>query len=529
MKKLSPKLFAPVLLLASTAASANSTPIEPVLVPLKNPAEKLDIHMGKYEITVAEFTRFINATGYQVPEKCMLFSSTKWPSPDKPGKWDDAELISEPYRPVVCVGTQGAMAYADWLAKSTGKPYRLAEHNEWLYAASEGKNSRFAFGEDFRQTQICDYENVEDYANVAGLKAHHDVRYDTSANCNDGAIYHTVVGMYRPNKFGLHDMMGNVKELLQTCLKSDEKDPSKCVKYAVAGEAWHWQARGVNNPDWIAHDFYGSIEGFRLVLDTAEPVKQSQGTVAFVKALTKAQQKTWKKHQELKSLPLSPSGLTAKLLKNNKAELNWQPVTGKDISYSVYRSYLDPEGKISRKPQKIAEGVKQAAFTDQLPGRGAASYTVFANSAIGESMVSNEVSVGAHKAFTPGERIQAEQYQAYRHIWVQGKEQEHSVGFSPNERHYANGQKPFLPAWLKFNFNSEYTGPATLKMRMRNQDGAEFEIWQGHHLVARLSGEKSDGFSEITADVSLIASNQPLEIRAANQNWLLIDWFEFNR
>ncbi|WDE00832.1 formylglycine-generating enzyme family protein [Thalassomonas actiniarum] len=528
MKQLPPKLFAPLLLLASTAVNADTAPIEPVLVPLKNAADKIDIQMGKYEVTVAEFSRFIKATGYQVPQKCMLFSSSKWPSPENPGKWDEPELISDPYRPVVCVGTLGAMAYTEWLAKTTGKPYRLAELNEWRYAASEGKKSRFAFGEDYHQKQICDYENVEDYANVAGLKRDHQVRYDSSANCNDGAVYHTVVGMYRANKFGLHDMMGNVKELLQTCLKNDEKAPGGCAEYAVAGEAWHWQARGVNNPDWIAADFYGSIEGFRLVLDSKETQAQSASTASFIKDLAKAQQKAQKSHQRLKSLPLSPTGLTANLLKNNQVELNWLPVTGNDISYSIYRSYLDPEGKVSRKPQKIAEGVKQASFIDQLTGKGPASYTVFANSSAGESMASNEASAGVHKAFKPGERIQAEHYQAKRHTWVRDNKQEQSVGLSDNENHYATGQKPFLPAWLKFNFNSDYTGQGTLKMRLRSQDGASFEIWQGHHLVARLTGGKSDAFSEITADVSLIASQQPLEIRAANQSWLLIDWFEFS-
>ncbi|WDE13578.1 formylglycine-generating enzyme family protein [Thalassomonas haliotis] len=529
MKPLSPKLFAPLLLLSCTAVNADSTPIEPVLVPLVNPADKIDIQMGKYEVTVAEFTRFIKATGYQVPKKCMLFSSTKWPSPEKPGNWDDAELISEPYRPVVCVGTQGAMAYAEWLAETTGKPYRLAELNEWRYGASEGKKSRFAFGEDYNQKQICDYENVEDYANVAGLKHDHQVRYDSSANCNDGAIYHTVVGMYRANKFGLHDMMGNVKELLQTCRKNHEKTPGDCAEYAVAGEAWHWQARGVYNPDWIAADFYGSIEGFRLVLDSKATVAISPATTAFVKGLAQAQQKAQKSHQRLKSLPVSPSGLTADLLQNSQVELNWLPVTGDNISYSIYRSYLDPKGKLSRKREKIAEGVKHSGFIDQLPGKGVASYTVFANSSVGESMASNEATAGVHKTFKLGERIQAEHYQAQRHIWVRDREQEQSIGFSDNNNHHPSGQKPFLPAWLKFNFSHDYSGQATLTMRLRSQENAQFEIWQGHHLVARLTGKKADAFSEISVTASLIASQQPLEIRAANQAWLIVDWFEFSR
>ncbi|TQV88737.1 formylglycine-generating enzyme family protein [Aliikangiella coralliicola] len=522
-------LLSSSVLSGNAVANADTKPIEPVLVPISSAADNINIQMGKYEVTVAEFTRFINATGYQVPKKCMLFSSTSWPSPETPGSWDNPELIADPYRPAVCIGTLAAMAYADWLAKTTGKPYRLAERNEWKYAASEGKESRFAFGEDVAQTQICDYENVEDFATIAGLKRDHKERYDSSASCNDGAVYQTVVGMYRPNKFGLHDMIGNVKELLQTCHKQDEKDPSSCVEYEVAGEAWHWQARGVDTPDWIAVDFIGSIEGFRLVLDSHEKAIEPSSTKAFTQELLKAQIKARKAHNVLKTLPSTPSGLTAKLSKGNKVNLTWLPVSGDGVSYSIYRSYLDPKGQLSRKSEKIVEGVKNAYFVDQLPAKGAASYTVFASSAVGESMGSEEAFVGEHSVYKIGERIQAEQYNQQFNTWIRDKKQEESVGIAASDGHYPTGRIPFVPGWLKFNFKSDYTGEAKLKMRIRSQKDALVEIWQGHHLAGRFSGGDQKTFSEIDVKVSLIKGELPLEIRAANQKWNVIDWFEFER
>lgn len=505
--------------LASLSAAHATTPIEPVLLPVMNEAEKINIHMGKYEVTVAEFSRFVRATGYQVPKKCMLFSSRSWPSPDTPGRWDDAELVEDPYRPVTCVGVAGARAYAGWLSEVTGKSYRLPELKEWQYAASAGSAARFAFGEDFAQTEICDYENVEDLATVAGIKRDHKHRYEHSANCNDGAVYHTVVGMYRPNAFGLHDMMGNVRELLQTCRKWS--DTRACIEYAIAGEAWHWQARGVSNPDWIGADFYGSIEGFRLVLDDEPPALESAETASFREALNKAQVRARKRHLELKSIPLNPEGLEVQRIDPNKVRLSWNATEGKGITYSIYRSEVNKHS--TREALVIAEGITETFYLDTP--KGYTTYWVYAKSEFGESMASAPASVGALPAFEPGQRIEAEHYLAQRHTWINFDERQQSVGFSSNTGHYPTGKKPFLPAWVKYPFSASKPGQVEVSMRWRSQPGAQLELWQGHHLVTRIRGGDK-AFSELKLEGELIAGDMPLQIRAANQAWAEVDWLE---
>jgi Sulfatase-modifying factor enzyme 1/TIR domain len=50
-------------------------------------------------------------------------------------------------RPVINVSWQDAVAYSEWLAKETGKPYRLLSEAEWEYACRAGTTRRYAFGD----------------------------------------------------------------------------------------------------------------------------------------------------------------------------------------------------------------------------------------------------------------------------------------------------------------------------------------------------------------------------------------------
>jgi formylglycine-generating enzyme len=109
---------------------------------------------------------------------------------------------------VVCVSWDDANAYANWLAKETGKPYRLLSEAEWEYAArgrtSPGAYPRFWFGDN--ETDLCRYGNGWDQAAGTG-----------GAPCNDGYHYTSPAGHYEPNDFGLYDMFGNAWQWTADC------------------------------------------------------------------------------------------------------------------------------------------------------------------------------------------------------------------------------------------------------------------------------------------------------------------------
>ena len=134
--------------------------------------------LAKYEVTVAEFRRFIEATGYKAPEQCIHQPNQGWFSQGStPGSWAKNELTTSEFQPVVCIGWAGADAYAKWLSQQTGKSYRLASEAEWEYAVSAGKGKAgFPFGDDLDQKRICEFANVSDqsaeHASPGALRRH---------------------------------------------------------------------------------------------------------------------------------------------------------------------------------------------------------------------------------------------------------------------------------------------------------------------------------------------------------------------
>jgi formylglycine-generating enzyme required for sulfatase activity len=90
--------------------------------------------VGKLHVTVDQFGAFVKESGYQASKTCP-----KWPSANRDGSWRNPGFVQEAAHPVVCVSWDDANAYAAWLAKKTGKPYRLQSEAEWEYAARGGR------------------------------------------------------------------------------------------------------------------------------------------------------------------------------------------------------------------------------------------------------------------------------------------------------------------------------------------------------------------------------------------------------
>jgi formylglycine-generating enzyme required for sulfatase activity len=158
---------------------------------------------GRFHVTHDQFAAFVQKAGYMTSATCLFAENT-----DMYAYWRGPGPARDGSHPAVCVSWDDAKAYVDWLAKETGKPYRLLSESEWEYAArgqtSPGNYPRFWFGNDERV--LCRYVNFLDRQ-----------RGWNDAPCDDGYEDTSPVGHYEPNAFGLHDMAGNVMQFTADC------------------------------------------------------------------------------------------------------------------------------------------------------------------------------------------------------------------------------------------------------------------------------------------------------------------------
>lgn len=99
------------------------------------------------------------------------------------------------------------VAFCKWLSDKSGMKVRLPSEVEWEYACRAGTQTRFYFGES--EKQIGEYANIADKSYCSAQSSplpNHCLEAD------DGYADLAPVGRFKPNKFGLNDMIGNVSE-----------------------------------------------------------------------------------------------------------------------------------------------------------------------------------------------------------------------------------------------------------------------------------------------------------------------------
>ena len=120
--------------------------------------------------------RFLEATGYEIGNEAQ-------------------DVWGRERQPATQISYRSAEAYAVWLSEETGHSYRLPSESEWEYAARAGTETTWSWGNRIGSGR----------ANCAGCGG----RWDGESPAP--------VGSFAPNPWGLHDMHGNVWEMVQDC------------------------------------------------------------------------------------------------------------------------------------------------------------------------------------------------------------------------------------------------------------------------------------------------------------------------
>ncbi len=189
--------------------------------------------MARAEVTVAEFGTFVKTSGY-VPDAdrlggALVYDETNGRMQMRAGvDWRD-DYAGHPAKgddPVVNVSWNDARAYAAWLARHTGKPYRLPTEAEYEYAERGGTTALYWWGDGTPREKV---ENLTG----SGDRSPTGRRWDNFfQGYSDGYWGPAPVMTFMPNPFGLYDIDGNVSEWVEDCWHDNY------VRAPTNGSAW---------------------------------------------------------------------------------------------------------------------------------------------------------------------------------------------------------------------------------------------------------------------------------------------------
>ncbi|WP_290797398.1 formylglycine-generating enzyme family protein [Flavihumibacter sp. UBA7668] len=220
--------------------------------------------MGRYEVTWDEFERFVGAENVDAVTK---------PSP---AFTDMSFGMGKAGYPAINITQHAALYYCKWLTEKTGQFYRLPTEAEWEYACRAGSSTAYYFGDD--AAELADY---------AWYSKNSKEKYQQP-------------GQKKPNKWGLHDMHGNVAEwtldqylpeFYSSAAASKPNawaEPTKLYPHSVRGGSWddgpadlRSAARKGSDPSWKQRDPQlpksnwwmtdASFVGFRIVRPLKKP------------------------------------------------------------------------------------------------------------------------------------------------------------------------------------------------------------------------------------------------------------------
>jgi formylglycine-generating enzyme required for sulfatase activity len=285
--------------------------------------ELSDFYIGKNEITVGEFSRFISETGYKTAAESPIDkeavaslyaeASARDMSPEDirhfkrnllkyggTAYWDPAGCTWTGYRddidwknpgfeqsgeePVLCVSPDDARQYCNWLSVQSGLPAAYDPDTGQLLDESGQPTQDITQVRGFRLPTEAEWEYAAReggkrirFGNGKKIADAHEINFRADAGdypyCEKGEYRGktTSVGSFEPNSLGLYDMSGNAWEWTGDCNQyNDEKLVDPCLPekdtYALRGGRWGgdaFEARVFSRSGWVRNDRCNN-SGFRI-------------------------------------------------------------------------------------------------------------------------------------------------------------------------------------------------------------------------------------------------------------------------
>ena len=204
-------------------------------------------YLGKHEVTVGQFRRFVDTTKYQTDAEksgkggCAIDTLTGGLQQKPEFTWRSPGFLQTDQDPVVQVSWNDALAFCRWLSSSERQTKRLPTEAEREYATRAGTTSHYFA--DVGPNSLQRAANVAD----AALKVA-SPSFASWAPWDDRHPFTAPVGRFDPNAFGVYDMQGNVWEwcddwysaqYYHASPQDDPRGPVSGSERVLRGGSWH--------------------------------------------------------------------------------------------------------------------------------------------------------------------------------------------------------------------------------------------------------------------------------------------------
>lgn len=165
-------------------------------------------------------------------------------------------------RPVINVSWLAAQSYLNWLAQTSGRPFRFCTEAEWEYCCRAGRDSRYGFGEPPHTTDLM----------------HRLIRQDLSVGIIQEKSQTLPVNVFTENDFGLVGMSGNVWEWVQDSWRKDHQSANSDGRAVIDLDSSMRVIKGGN--------FDSSVKDLRCCARSYQEQSRGGPTIGFRIAVT---------------------------------------------------------------------------------------------------------------------------------------------------------------------------------------------------------------------------------------------------